>query len=350
MSLILPEETQVISPTLRQNLSPGMSLLELAVMSDVNPWEFLIQNELINGAAALPGDILQVNSAGLTDQTQSVPSALPEEISLVEITPEISQQGKATAIQIHATRPMTATATFQGHAIQFFPDEDNHLAALQGIHAMAEPGLYPLNLQFQSEGDPPFAYSQMIRLQAVDYPFDQPLVVDPTTIDPAVTRPEDAQWIQLATPITPERYWTGTFQLPSALPADYCLSSGDCWTSRFGNRRSYNGSEYAFFHTGLDIAGKVGDDVLAAAPGVVVFAGPLTVRGNATMIDHGQGVYTGYMHQSEILVRPGERVQAGQLIGRVGATGRVEGPHLHWEVWVGGTQVDPLDWLVQDYP
>ena len=89
---------------------------------------------------------------------------------------------------------------------------------------------------------------------------------------------------------------------------------------------------------------------LLLADGVVVFAGPLTVRGNATMIDHGQGIYTGYMHQSEIFVEPGQRVKAGDLIGLVGGTGRVEGPHLHWEVWVGGIQVDPIDWLMNSYP
>jgi len=68
------------------------------------------------------------------------------------------------------------------------------------------------------------------------------------------------------------------------------------------------------------------------------------------MIDHGWGVYTGYMHQSEILVNVGDQVEAGQIIGKVGETGRVEGPHLHWEVWVGGIQVDPLDWLNNIYP
>jgi murein DD-endopeptidase MepM/ murein hydrolase activator NlpD len=81
-----------------------------------------------------------------------------------------------------------------------------------------------------------------------------------------------------------------------------------------------------------------------------VFAGPLTVRGNATVIDHGQGVYTGYLHQSEILVSVGEMVEPGQIIGKVGGTGRVTGPHLHWEVWVGGVQVEPMDWLEQEFP
>jgi murein DD-endopeptidase MepM/ murein hydrolase activator NlpD len=81
-----------------------------------------------------------------------------------------------------------------------------------------------------------------------------------------------------------------------------------------------------------------------------VFAAPLTVRGNATIIDHGLGVYSGFWHQSEQLVNVGDTVTQGQVIGLVGGTGRVTGAHLHWEVWVNGVQVNPLDWLNQVYP
>jgi murein DD-endopeptidase MepM/ murein hydrolase activator NlpD len=92
----------------------------------------------------------------------------------------------------------------------------------------------------------------------------------------------------------------------------------------------------------------VGNSIYATAPGVVLLT-PLTVRGNATMIDHGE-VYSAYLHQSEILVNVGDKVEQGQLIGKVGNTGRVEGPHLHFEVLVGGVPVDPLEWLTQEYP
>jgi murein DD-endopeptidase MepM/ murein hydrolase activator NlpD len=74
------------------------------------------------------------------------------------------------------------------------------------------------------------------------------------------------------------------------------------------------------------------------------------VRGNATVIDHGWGVYSGIWHQSEIQVQVGQTVQKNQIIGLVGGTGRVTGPHLHWEVWVNGIQVNPLDWLINTYP
>src|SRR4030066_387714 len=104
-------------------------------------------------------------------------------------------------------------------------------------------------------------------------------------------------------------------------------------------------SRLVIFLTRLYFCGQVGDPIYAAASGVVVFADTLTVRGKATMIDHGWGVYTAYMHQSKIYVSVGEHVDKGQLIGLVGNTGRVEGPHLHFEVLVGGVEVNPLDWL-----
>ena len=94
----------------------------------------------------------------------------------------------------------------------------------------------------------------------------------------------------------------------------------------------------------------MGTPIYAPAAGKVVYTGTLTVRGNVTVIDHGWGIYTAYAHQSEIQVQVGEMVTPGQLIGLGGQTGRVTGPHLHWEVWVGGVQVDALEWLKNVYP
>jgi murein DD-endopeptidase MepM/ murein hydrolase activator NlpD len=112
-----------------------------------------------------------------------------------------------------------------------------------------------------------------------------------------------------------------------------------------GKNESYNS-----FHAGLDFCGQVGTPIAVAADGTVVFTGMLTVHGNTTIVDHGWGIYTLYAHQSEINVTVGQQVKAGSQIGLVGQTGRVSGPHLHWEVWVNGVQVDPLDWLANTYP
>jgi len=188
------------------------------------------------------------------------------------------------------------------------------------------------------------SFSQALAVVAGDFIIDPPLDVDPKTIDPAVTGPEDAQWTSLAQPVTPDKLWEGQFASP--VPPEFAT----CWTSRFGNRRTYNGGAYTGYHGGLDFCGQVGTPLYAPAAGKVVYTGTQVVRGMVTVIDHGWGVYTAYGHQSEILVKPGDLVTPGQEIGLGGETGRTTGPHLHFEVWVGGVQVDPVDWLQQAYP
>ena len=98
-------------------------------------------------------------------------------------------------------------------------------------------------------------------------------------------------------------------------------------------------------HTGIDFGASYGTPIHAAADGVVVSAGPLGGYGNATVIDHGNGLATLYGHQSSIIVSPGQHVSRGQVIGYVGCTGLCTGPHLHFEVRVRGTPVDPMQYL-----
>ena len=110
-------------------------------------------------------------------------------------------------------------------------------------------------------------------------------------------------------------------------------------TSPFGQRRIFNG-ELKSRHTGVDIRGRVGEPVRAAARGRVALIGHFYYTGNAVYLDHGLGVYTSYDHLSHVDVREGEMVEQGQLIGQVGATGRVTGPHLHWGLSVDGVPLD----------
>jgi murein DD-endopeptidase MepM/ murein hydrolase activator NlpD len=169
---------------------------------------------------------------------------------------------------------------------------------------------------------------------------------DPSTLDPAVTEPELQNIRSLTTLFSPTRYWSGVFTSPAVDP--------NCFTSWYGTRRTYrvvnSDIEVPGFHSGLDFCGGEGLQIFAPAPGRVVFAAPLTVRGNATIIDHGWGVYSGFWHQSQTYVNVGDTVEQGQVIGLVGGTGRVTGAHLHWEIWVNGVQVNPLDWLEQPIP
>lgn len=108
----------------------------------------------------------------------------------------------------------------------------------------------------------------------------------------------------------------------------------------YGWRRDPISGDSAF-HKGIDLAMPVGQEVPAARSGEVVSAGELPGYGRTVVVKHGNGTSTRYAHLSEILVKPGDAVTAGQTIARSGATGRVTGPHLHFEVLQGGQAVDP---------
>jgi murein DD-endopeptidase MepM/ murein hydrolase activator NlpD len=112
-------------------------------------------------------------------------------------------------------------------------------------------------------------------------------------------------------------------------------------TSGFGGGREYNGT-ITSRHMGTDFAGATGAPVLAANRGVVRIVDAFFYGGNVIYIDHGVGLSSAYLHLSAQLVAAGDTVQRGQTIGRVGATGRVTGPHLHFIVRYGSVTVDPL--------
>jgi murein DD-endopeptidase MepM/ murein hydrolase activator NlpD len=112
-------------------------------------------------------------------------------------------------------------------------------------------------------------------------------------------------------------------------------------TSGFGHGRSFNGQVQSR-HMGTDLAGAVGAPVRAANRALVALVGEFHLGGNVVYLDHGAGLVTAYLHLNRVHVREGEIVEAGQVIGEVGATGRVTGPHLHWIARYGTITVDPL--------
>jgi murein DD-endopeptidase MepM/ murein hydrolase activator NlpD len=99
------------------------------------------------------------------------------------------------------------------------------------------------------------------------------------------------------------------------------------------------------FHQGVDLDAETGDDVYAAASGRVVYAGRQKGYGRIVIIDHGRDISTVYAHLSKTLVKQGERVEAGQRIGKVGVSGNATGSHLHFELRISGEAVDPLDYM-----
>lgn len=113
-------------------------------------------------------------------------------------------------------------------------------------------------------------------------------------------------------------------------------------SGRFGNQRIYNGTPKSP-HSGMDIAAPTGTPVKAPAGGIVTFAAPdLYLTGGTLLIDHGHGVSSNFLHLSRIDVKVGDRVEQGQVVAAVGATGRVTGPHLHWGMNWFDVRIDPL--------
>jgi len=345
--VVLPQKENFTPLTRRIVLEKGESLLEAAVGENSDPWTISQTNSLSGTWDSLPGDVLY-NPASSGDSTAANgPSGMPSAFVKVSVSPLPLTQGGTTVITVQTQPGVTLGGMLVDKPLHFFATKDNDFAALQGVHALLDPGPYPLKLEATLPDGSKQSFEQMIvvKTPAVPYPNDPMLAVDPATIDPAITGPENDQIAKIASLATPEKLWQGMFQLP--VDQVYCLKS---W---FGNRRAYNGGGYDNFHAGLDFgicSPTHPFDIYAPADGVVVFTGKLVVRGNATVVDHGWGIYTGYWHQEEILVKVGDHVKAGQLIGHIGQTGRVTGPHLHWEVWVNGIQVDPLAWLNNTYP
>ena len=176
--------------------------------------------------------------------------------------------------------------------------------------------------------------TKTIAVQVKNYPEQRLTIKDKRKVEPD---PDDLLRIERERKVTEavKRQFTDFApQTEFALPAKGPLSS------RFGLRRIFNGLPRNP-HAGLDVAVGTGAPIGAPADGVVANTGDYFFNGNTVFIDHGQGLISAYMHLSRIDVRYGQPVKRGEIIGAVGATGRVTGPHLHWAVILNNTPVDP---------
>jgi murein DD-endopeptidase MepM/ murein hydrolase activator NlpD len=343
-NLVILQGNPTIPVGSRVMVTRDQSLLELAVIQGMNPWSLVSTNDLPGTWGGVPGEILQLPDNNNDNQHTGEPGALPETITSVTVDPIPLVQGRTTEIRLLSSSAITITGSLNNHTLHFFQDTVGTYISLQGIDAMTDPGIYPITINGTLANGSSFAFSQGIPVIDGKYLYDAPLTVDPETIDPLITGPENELWNAIPVQADPVRLWDGLWKFPgSALFAN-------CYPSVFGSRRSYNGGPYIYYHTGLDICGGVGQPVYAAAGGTVVYTGTLTVRGNAIMLNHGWGIYSGYEHLSKILVNIGDHADPGQLIGYVGGTGRVTGAHLHFEIWVGEVQINPQDWLDRIFP
>ena len=167
------------------------------------------------------------------------------------------------------------------------------------------------------------------------------LRVDPRFVDP----PDSALSVRIAAERDSVRRVTrGSHATPRMWTEAFALPRDSRLTSPFGQRREFNG-EVRSLHLGTDLAGQVGAPVAATNRAVVALVGDFYYSGSLVYLDHGHGLMTAYLHLSKIFVAVGDTVERGEIIGRVGASGRVTGPHLHWTARYGDVLVSPLSLL-----
>ena len=265
--------------------------------------------------------------------TPQPPSVIPTGLAF---QPPQLRRGGYSVIYLYEPA-LNATVYFGGLQYPMLQDGDRWWA-LVGIGAFTEPGLAPLTVDYApADGGNTISLAQSIEITDFDYPVEN-IDLDPQTselLDPGTVNNELAVRAGIFSAYTPLKMWSGAFTRPAGGP----------YSSPYGVARSYNNGPVSGYHHGTDFLGDEGDPVYAAGDGVVAFADHLDVRGNTIYIDHGAGLISGYHHLSAINVTAGETVTAGQLIGAIGATGLVTGPHLHWEVIIRGVEIDGRLWL-----
>lgn len=258
----------------------------------------------------------------------------------MDLAPQVAQGGTGL-LRVTSNVPATASGTVADRPLLFVSRDGLEHLALIGVDAIAGLDRQAVSVTLSTDAGETLTLESAVQVVAGEFETEY-LVFEPETdalLAPDISRPEFEHVSEVYAGFTPEVLWEGPFLWPVAEP--YV-------TSAFGTRRQY-GERFASYHAGLDLRGWTGTPITACARGVVVLAETLQVRGNAVILDHGAGVFSGYFHLDTIGVEVGQEVAAGEEIATAGATGLVTGAHLHWEVRVGGVAVSPSEWTERDF-
>ena len=266
----------------------------------------------------------------------------------LKLSAPFSSQGSLLLLEVRSRKPLgEVTAEWNSKNVPFW---QNHSAdsdsskvpttdlreAILGVDLEKTPGTYPLVVHVQTTAGKPATCTLQIPVRAGKFATEK-LQVGKEFVEPS---PEQIQRANeerdklraIFDQVTPEKLWDGDFRVP----LDGVTTGGN-----FGKRRVLNGQPGSP-HSGVDFPALTGTPVHAAQSGRVALAQELFFSGNTVVVDHGLGIYTFYGHLSEIDVKPGDELQSGQVLGKVGATGRVTGPHLHWGLTVERARVNAL--------
>jgi murein DD-endopeptidase MepM/ murein hydrolase activator NlpD len=282
---------------------------------------------LVSTAVLLPDGVMAKDARACTAGTTLRLSA-----------PEASQ-GSLLLVEVKSTKLLVEVeGAWGGRSVPFWREvaHETRRRGLIGVDLEMAPGKYELKVTGQTAGGTKMSCSAKVTVWKGRFATEK-LQVEKQFVEPSPEQvkraDEERQKLrEIFDRVTPERLWDGKFRIPV---------DGVTTGSNFGRRRILNGNPGSP-HSGVDLPGAAGTPVHAAQRGRVVLAAELFFSGNTVVVDHGLGIYTFYGHLSEMDVRPGDAVETGAVLGKVGATGRVTGPHLHWGLTVERARVNPL--------
>ncbi len=262
------------------------------------------------------------------------PAPIPPSVS---VTPPAVRQGQATLVvlagDVDADDVWVSIDDYSG---QMVFEEGVGWVGFVPVERLARPRLYHVVVDTSNNGIYSRTYLSELLVEAEVAVIDE-IILDAENaalLTPEMVAIDNHTRYEQYKAVSGPRLWSG----PWGLPLVGVGSSG------FGVLRSYNGGPATDWHHGHDISAAAGAVISAPARGRVVFASDLPVHGSGVILDHGAGVYSGYWHMSEIQAELGQMMNPGDPLGLVGTTGVTTGPHLHWEVIVQGTDVDPIQW------
>lgn len=258
----------------------------------------------------------------------------------VELAYRAFQPGEAIVVTIaEGTNVVDAQVRFLGREYDMGKDEtSSKLYAFVGLDLNIKPGSYQMGIVITNTLSERERVQKDISVSAKKFPVKKLWVREEFVTPPAKALPRirrDAEILRIIYGlITPRWLGEGSFILPC---------EGEIHPN-FGERRIYNNKPRSS-HSGVDISAPLGTPVKASNSGKVVFSGDLYFAGKAVVIEHGLGIFTFYCHFSKIKSKRGDFVKKGDIIGEVGATGRVTGTHLHWSIKIFESRIDPFSLL-----
>lgn len=262
---------------------------------------------------------------------------LPQ-IALSSVLPkQLAVPGGIVNIKLGSVAIPAPEVLFQGKRVLVLENEHQWYAVV-GIPLNTKAGKHAV--QVKSEG---LNEKRSFNIVDKDYPAQYITIKNKRMVNP---NPVDLERISSERPAINKALNTWTEQpvedILFSIPVQGRISSP------FGLKRFFN-NQPKNPHSGLDIAAPTGTAINAPAPGLVINTGSYYYNGNTVFLDHGQGLVTGYFHMSKISVKAGQIVEQGTKLGEVGETGRVTGPHLHWNVYLNKTKVDPALFVPELY-